>query len=124
MDIVLDGNETYKIKTRKGMMIMKIHLIDTINQRDETYKMPDPITYRELWKEIEKIIDDKNYSYSGFTIPIINEKEHIITVRWIELFGDLLTPYIEIEEYSETILKAFELQIQRYNKRKGNKIKQ
>ena len=98
---------------------MKIHLVDNTNQYDEIYEIPDNITYRELWREIEKIIDDKAYSCRAFTSPEIDKKDRTITIRWAELFGNLSIPYIEIVGYSETILEAFELCIRKCYKRKN-----
>ena len=92
---------------------MKLHLVDTINNRNEYFDINYIQGYYSMWKEIDKIIDEYKYSIVSYPIPQINKEKRIITVHWIELFGALSTPYLEILECTDKILQEFDYQIQR-----------
>lgn len=106
---------------------MKLHLIDAINNKDIYYDVDNKKKYYEIWEKVDAIIDEHNYSCTGFAIPKIDTDKQIITIHWIELFGTLSTPYIEIVEYTDNILQAFNSEIKRClergKKNKSNKYK-
>ena len=97
---------------------MKLHLIDTINSKDKYYDVGDKKNYYEIWNEIDKIVDEHNYSCIGFPKPGIDINKQIITIHWVELMGTLSTPCIEIVECTDSILRSFDFEIKRYLNRK------
>lgn len=102
---------------------MKLHLVDTINKRDNIFEINCNQGYYKIWKEIDKIIDEFKYSIVGYTIPKIDKEKRIIIVHWIELFGTLSTPYLEILECTDKTLQEFDYQIKRHLKIEDSKRK-
>lgn len=101
---------------------MKIHLVD--NEISEYYEVDDNIGYYNIWNKIDELVEKQNYSCISFPIPEINKADHKIIIHWIELFGSLSTPYIEIIEVTELLFVQFEQEIERAknrNERKNNK---
>ena len=89
---------------------MILHLIDNINHYDEEFTIED--TYRSMWESIFNIVKEKNYSCSNYTIPEIDEQNHIIRVRWEDLFRMLEKDVcIEITNYSDKVLKLLQSEI-------------
>ena len=86
---------------------MKLHLVDTINKRDEFYNFDCHINWNTTWTEIDKIIDKYNYSCIGFPAPEIDKEKHIITIHWFELFHEISIPYIEIIECTDEVIDVF-----------------
>lgn len=95
---------------------MKLHLIDSSNNRNEYYEL-DNDKYSYVWQEIQNITDKYNYSVMHFMTPQI--KENTIIIHWAELFGTLSEPYIEIIDPPDKIICAFELNIARIKKYSG-----
>lgn len=89
---------------------MILHLIDNANNYDKKYIIED--TYRSMWEFIFNIVKEKNYSCSNYTIPEIDEQNHIIRVQWEDLFGILEKEvYIEITDYPDKVLKLLQSEI-------------
>ena len=90
---------------------MKLHLVDVFNNRDKIYETEETKTYYGIFKEIDKIVDEHNYSCIYYPIPKIDKENKTITIHWIELGGDLSVPYIEILECADNVLKEFDYKI-------------
>lgn len=103
---------------------MRLHLVDTTNSYDKFYEMNCIQGYYDIWDEIDRIINEYKYSCINFPVPEINKEERIIIVHWVELFGTLSTPYIEILECTDKVLQEFDLQIQIYKRSEELKKKQ
>ena len=90
---------------------MKLHLVDVFNNRDKIYETEETKTYYGIFKEIDKIVDEHNYSCIYYPIPKIDKENKMITIHWIELGGYLSVPYIEILECTDSVLKEFDYEI-------------
>ncbi len=92
----------------KNRMILQ--LIDNTKHYNEKYTIED--TYRSMWESVFHIVKEKNYSCSNYTLPEIDEQNHIIRIRWEDLFGILEKEvYIEITNYSDKVLKLLQSEI-------------
>lgn len=98
---------------------MKIHLVD--NKRSEYYEVDDNIGYYDIWNKIDELVEKHNYSCISFPIPEINKAEYKIIIHWIECFGSLSTPYIEIIGVTELLFLKFEQEIEQAKKRNERK---
>lgn len=87
--------------------------MDDTNNIDELYDIDNSMGYYHVWRKIDKLIIQHEYSCIGFPFPEINEENHIITIHWIELLNELSRPYIEIMEVTDKLNQKFACEIKR-----------
>ena len=92
---------------------MRLHLVDTNKKRDEFYDVVDDASYDEVWDDIDGIVDKFNYGIEGYPIPKIDKEKRLVEVHWVELFGTLSKPYIEIVDASDEFFKCLDNAIAR-----------
>lgn len=99
---------------------MKLCLQDKNNyKRNDTIKLDEVLSYEQLWKNIDDIIDKHKYSIIGYSIPELNVEDKKVIIHWIELFGNPSEAYIEICDTSDLLISIFENKVKRAKRRKN-----
>lgn len=93
---------------------MILHLVDKEKHYEAYFDIENNISYYDIWYKIDEILNEKGYSFSGYTLPEINGK--VITIHWFDINKIQSNQYIEITNCEDNTFDAFKNKINNTSK--------